>query len=137
MRMQRAQAEASSSGLPPSGKWVGRGHNKQNGFTYRVTFYLTFGDDGRVTGVAVPPNAFQGFGRVNLAGHLNRADDTARLDHTCQAGWTQCRFSRSRGHEWSLHCDWNMCNLTGWYGTHDLTFSGDTRTTPGGFSLFG
>jgi len=131
----RAQAETAAAERPPSGKWVGRGHNKQNGFNYRVTFYLTFGDDGRVTGVAVPPNAFQDFGRVNMAGMLDSADDTCKLDHTQQAGWTKCRF-RTHGQGWEMHCDWNMCNLMGWYGTHDLTFSGDTRTTPGGFSLF-
>ena len=121
---------------PPSGKWVGIGHNSQNGFRYRITFYLTLGEDGQVTGVAVPPNAFQGFGRTRLVGVLDRADNTCRLDHAQQSGWTKCRFRR-RGHDtWTLHCEWNMANMLGWHGTHELTFSGDTRTTPGGFSLF-
>jgi hypothetical protein len=67
---------------------------------------------------------------------LEHAEDTTcRLDHTQSSGWTKCRFSR-RGHEWALHCEWNMANMMGWYGTHDLTFSGDTSTTPGGFSIF-
>merc|ERR1711988_1130537 len=71
-----------------------------------------------------------GFARVNFAGRLD-ADNTCKLNHTQQSGWTKCRFRRAHGDEWSVQCEWNMANLTGWYGTHELRFSGDTRTTPG------
>ena len=120
-------------GDPPSGKWVGTGRNHQNGFTYRILFFLTI-EDGQVTGVAVPPNAFQGFSRISFAGKLDH-DNTCKLDHDRQSGWTKCRF-RKHGHEWRLQCQWNMANLSNWYGTHELSFSGDTRTTPGGMSIF-
>jgi len=120
---------------PPSGRWVGTGRNQQNGFTYRITFYLDFSDNDRVTGVAVPPNAFQGFTRVSFTGTLDRSDNSCKLHHMRQSGWTKCRFSK-HGNEWVLHCDWNMANISGWYGTHKLEFTGDPNTQPGGFSLF-
>jgi len=130
----RAPVATRVGSAPPSGKWVGTGLNQQNGLAYRINFYLRF-EDGDVSGVAVPPNAFQGFARVHFAGTLDTSDNTCRLDHTRQSGWTKCRFRRC-GDEWVAQCEWNMANLTGWYGTHELTFSGDTRTRPGGMSLF-
>ena len=72
-------------GRPPSGKWAGRGRNKQNGFTYRIIFYLTFEEDD-ASRASQSHKCLQGFGRVNVAGMLNCADNTCRLDHTQQAG---------------------------------------------------
>merc|ERR1712224_452430 len=82
-----------------------------------------------------PAECLPGLWPREAAGMFDCADNTCRLDHTQQAGWTKCRFSR-HGHGWTMNCEWNMANVMGWHGTHELAFSGDTRTTPGGFSIF-
>lgn len=132
----------SAKPLPPSGKWSGGGHNQtMGGIPYSINFYLRFDDQGdkaNVEGVAVPPTAFEGFQRITVRGTLDRTDNTARLDHPKKGGYTRCKFFQERGGQWRMTAEWylppDMSLLTGhimpYNGTHDVEFTGDTRTTP-------
>jgi len=148
LQQQKSVATAGAMPLPPQGKWSGGGRNKAMlGVSYSINFYFTIQANGSdrawIEGVAVPPTALEGFRRIRVRGEIDRSTNSARLEHPGKGGYTNCRFFKE-GSGWRMTAEWYLPpdmsliggHLIPYNGTHDVSFTGDTRTTPGGVGLF-